>query len=566
MNVQRSRSSAYWDSDAWNPDDRVYVGASDGQTHHLHAVSSDVAPMRAPKDEVSHSNSTFSRSKDYWETFQADVVSSPVQPGLPVSPASFGAVPFKATGRIAGNAIVPDLEKDGSSYWDGYHSQPGKMAPEGASDLDAKGKGMKRVNSAAYWDAEQWDPDLRVYVGAEVGMQNHLQAIDPSKEESPTIWRVWADGLSCETLGHSAGGTGNAGEPLIDLQSSDSKVSLEDLYEILDESVGSGSFGVVRRSKHRGSGKDCVIKSVRKEAAGERYRALLIDRHLGERLLWMSKQAKHPNIATYFDILEGPNHFFIIMEELHGAELMEEVQELFPVTEAYLQSIMKQVFEALSHLHDKVGLVHRDVKLSNFRFREAGNSASLTLLDFGFAMNLCEPWDGAVCGTLMFMAPEVIGSRAAAPYLASMDVWAAGVMLYVLLTGDAPAEEEQVRLFGRGGPAADLALERAMAQELLKSSESLALLKQLLVLAPSQRLTAQEALQHAWFQTDSGREICVPREKYRRARSASMNSQASTPGSLHSRERTPKKTLDLPQPAFAPLERIVSEGAEEIKT
>eukprot|EP00434_Breviolum_minutum_P020420 symbB.v1.2.018008.t1/scaffold1420.1/size119762/6 len=157
-----------------------------------------------------------------------------------------------------------------------------------------------------------------------------------------------------------------------------------------------------------------------------------------------------------------------------------------------------------------------------------GNSASLTLLDFGFAMNLCEPWDGAVCGTLMFMAPEVIGSRAAAPYLASMDVWAAGVMLYVLLTGDAPAEEEQVRLFGRGGPAADLALERAMAaQELLKSStESLALLKQLLVLAPSQRLTAQEALQHAWFQTDSGREICVPREKYRRARSASMNSQA----------------------------------------
>eukprot|EP00434_Breviolum_minutum_P034917 symbB.v1.2.030910.t1/scaffold3484.1/size55751/3 len=59
------------------------------------------------------------------------------------------------------------------------------------------------------------------------------------------------------------------------------------------------------------------------------------------------------------------------MEELHGAELMEEVQELFPVTEAYLQSIMKQVFEALSHLHDKVGLVHRDVKLSNFRFREA---------------------------------------------------------------------------------------------------------------------------------------------------------------------------------------------------
>lgn len=565
MNVKRSGSSAYWDSEAWNPDDRVYVGACDGQTHHLHAVSPEGAlpTTHASKDEAAAlSGSIQGGSRDYWETFQAEVSASPAQSNLPLpATAAFGH-PVNAPGEASINALqqgYPSRNDGGSAYWDEYHTQAGKACKTETVAQDTE-KSMKRVNSGAYWDAEQWDPDLRVYVGAEAGMQNHLQAIDPSRDEAPVVWRVWAGGLSSE-------GLNRCDAPLIDLQSGPDKVRLEDLYEILDQSVGSGSFGVVRRSQHRSTGKECVVKSVRKEAAGERYRALLIDRHLGERLLWMSQKAKHPNIATYFDIMEGPQHFFIVMEELLGAELMEQVEELFPVTEAYLQGVIKQVFQALSHLHSKVGLVHRDVKLSNFRFRDV-SSTTLALLDFGFAMNLSEPWDGAVCGTLMFMAPEVIGCKAAAPNLAAMDVWAAGVMLYVLLTGDAPAEEDQVRLFGRGGPAAESALDAALTVQALEkaSGESLALLRQILVLDPARRITAGDALRHEWFQSPVEREVFVPLEKYRRARSVSMNSQASTPKAWpRSRERTPKKMLDLPQRPFEPLERIVSEGVEEIK-
>lgn len=59
-------------------------------------------------------------------------------------------------------------------------------------------------------------------------------------------------------------------------------------------------------------------------------------------------EARHPNIAVYLDILEGPQHFFIVMEELRGAELMEQIEQLFPVTETYLQMVMRQVFEALA--------------------------------------------------------------------------------------------------------------------------------------------------------------------------------------------------------------------------
>ena len=74
----------------------------------------------------------------------------------------------------------------------------------------------------------------------------------------------------------------------------------------------------------------------------------------------MSREARHPNICVYLDLLEGPQHFFIVMEELCGAELMEQIEELFPVTEAYLQMLMRQVFAALRHLHETVALVHRD--------------------------------------------------------------------------------------------------------------------------------------------------------------------------------------------------------------
>ncbi|CAE7786840.1 CAMK1G [Symbiodinium sp. CCMP2592] len=281
----------------------------------------------------------------------------------------------------------------------------------------------------------------------------------------------------------------------------------------------------------------------------------------------MSKEAKHPNIAVYLDVLEGAMNFYVIMEELTGAELMDQVEELFPVTEAYLQKVMVEILRALAHLHDVVGLLHRDVKLSNFRFRSKAENAPLALLDFGFAMSLGEAWDGAVCGTLMFMAPEVVGARASAPYLAAMDLWAAGVILYVLLTGDSPANEEEVRRLGRGGSEAGLVLSKALAATELKvaSAESLQLLQQLLVLDPSERATAEQALQHPWFSTDGEKhKVNVPSSKYRLARSASRNSEVLTPRAWSQIGEKSTKKLDLPQ-SFAPLERIVSEGVDEIK-
>jgi len=320
---------------------------------------------------------------------------------------------------------------------------------------------------------------------------------------------------------------------------------------------------------HRASGTSCVVKSVKKDAAGERYRqSVEQEGGIFEMLLRMShKELRHPNLVRYFDMLEGPKHYFVIMEELSGAELMQQVEDLFPVTEAYLQRVLRQVLAGLAHIHGPVGTVHRDVKLSNFRYRSPGSESELVLLDFGFASSLSRPWDGAVCGTMMFMAPEVVGHTVQTATLAAIDLWAAGVMLYVLLTGDAPAQEDEVRILGKKDALeeAQEVLDKAFAaQELaLASPEALSLLRALLTLDPGTRATASQALDHAWFSSEGDtRQVSVPNSKYRLARS---NSRHSTSGSVNSAPTTPRR-LTLPQPSFnSKLERIVSEGVEELR-
>lgn len=600
MNFQEGDSDAYWGADAWDPDSRVYVGASDGQTDHHRAVEPDkdlfLATAATSSNSGKGTDSSVAKdsrgpktgtvegggSVDYWD--QACVTPAlGSQLGYGGLPGATSSSRQTSGGGYGGHGM--SMQSEGSSdYWDDYGRPQQNGASRAALKLDddstaddstkgGKQEGLKRTNSDAYWDADQWDPDNRIYVGAEAGQNHHLQAVDPLNTADLELWRVWVGGLTSVGLD-----LGSSGDPCIDLKAAGQTHTLKDVYEIHDDSVGSGSFGIVRTSQHKASGTKCVIKSVSKIAAGERYRSNLVDRGLGATLLRMSKELRHPNIALYLDVMEGPKNFYIIMEELKGAELMDQVEEIFPLTESYVQRVMRQILQALAHIHGTVSLVHRDVKLSNFRFRSSAADSDLALLDFGFASSLSDKWDGAVCGTLMFMAPEVVGSFAAAPHLAAIDIWAAGIILYVLLTGDSPAQEDGVRLLGRKGKedeAKDLIDKALTAPELNSaSSETRELLGLLLMLTPSARITATLALEHAWFSTDgTERKVAVSEvSKYKLVRSASKMSMNSSVQSLSSTSRRKGKskgktsdTLGLPLPKFSQMERIVSEGVEELK-
>lgn len=580
--IARQGSASYWDADGWDPDDRVYVGASLGQTNHHLAVQpedSEKAPRAAERDGLGAVLSATDSpkredSQDFWDSMQP-----PPPCWQPPHKAGTGTVtpslcttvdaPPGATDEPVPSSGVPSPgggSNSSESFWDqagwgdgvpamNYASagsrsaQPAQKSPaaetapcEASREEQAPEPRLARVNSAQYWDAEQWDPDERVYVGAEIGRTDHLTAVDlKAQEQANELWRVWTGGLASSGLG-----LGEKAGPPIDLTSlTDGRPKLHDIYEISDETLGVGSFGVVRSGCHRASGTKCAIKAMGKMAAGERYRKNLLNGLLGERLLRLTREDPHKNVAAYFDFLEGPNHWYVVMEELSGPELMQQLEEQFPVTEAYLQRIMPQVLMSLAHIHGKAGgMVHRDVKLSNFRFRAPTPDAALVLLDFGFACSAHAEWDRAKCGTLMFMAPEVLSSTARTPHLAAMDVWAAGVILFVLLTGDSPIQDKEIKLFEKpetAGEAAQVLAKALDARDVkLASGEVVDLLHRLLVIDPAERLAAAEALKHEWFSiADNDRTLSVPGSKYRRAQSFSRRGSSGTIGSTRPLNRLP---------------------------
>jgi len=480
-------------------------------------------------------------------------------------------------GRSPGSRSPAGSKSSGDSYWDsgGWTTGARLASPSGSGppslsrklSSSAKWGKFSEPNSGAYWDAGQWDPDERIYTGAAAGQHNHLRAVDPSEIDAvgsgAKLSRAWAGGLVSENLG-----LGTSVGPPVDLAmaATEHRPTMKEQYEITDKAVGSGSFGVVRRAKHRPSEKPCVVKAVRKAQAGDQYRMNLVDGGLGETLLRMSRETPSANITQFFDILEGPTHFYVVMEELTGPELLNHVEDMFPVMEDFLQNVMKQIITALVHLHDVVHLYHRDIKLANLRFRGSPAESDLVLLDFGLSSSTLKAWDGAVCGTAMYMAPELVAQVTQVPFLPAMDLWAAGVILYVLLTGDCPFQDQEVRLFGQPQQAKEV--ERLREQKLVSeelrcaSDESVDLLKQLLVIDHKARIAAAQALDHRWFSFAAGeRRLSVSGAKYRAVRQASRQSEIRKPPLRKvSSDSFIRPSDDIELPVGEGLQRIVSVG------
>jgi len=144
-----------------------------------------------------------------------------------------------------------------------------------------------------------------------------------------------------------------------------------------------------------------------------------------------------PNIMKIFEIFEDPHKYYIVTDHMKGPTLMQHFatlnQEDF--TEKKVAGIIKQLLSALCHCHSK-GVIHRDVKPDNLMFVDA-DCKHLKLIDFGFA-KLFAPQDckiQEVLGSPIYMAPEICDK---VEYDAKADIWSAGIVTYLLLSGEVP--------------------------------------------------------------------------------------------------------------------------------
>lgn len=201
----------------------------------------------------------------------------------------------------------------------------------------------------------------------------------------------------------------------------------------------------------------------------------------------------HPNIAKLHDVYETNQHFHLVMDCMEGGDLCARLAEKGKFTEAEASKVIRQILSALNHLH-KQGITHRDVKLDNVLY-DTKTGGHLKLVDFGLSSRKAKMVD--CVGSSAYVAPEVLncvhGRKCS--YTSQCDLWSLGVLGVLLLTDEMPFS-------GSLSGQADIRKGKfTMRPELWHniSDEGKDFIKSLLQVNPSKRLTAAEALGHAWI-------------------------------------------------------------------
>ncbi|XP_045068585.1 serine/threonine-protein kinase DCLK3-like, partial [Coregonus clupeaformis] len=256
--------------------------------------------------------------------------------------------------------------------------------------------------------------------------------VGPARRHTGPICRIEEESLSQSERSSSDSKQEEAGtkqKGIFDLPSDNSDVTLSDIERCYDISrtVGDGNFAVVRECRRRDNGEAFAVKIVE--------RSKLIGReHMMQNELSILGSLSHPRVVRLFIHHHTHTHSYLVMEMVTGGDLFEAIAERgkFPEEEAGL--MVCDVSEALRYIHSKT-IVHRDLKPENLLVEHSSDGVRrLKLGDFGLAMVVTEPIF-TVCGTPTYVAPEILSETG---YGLPVDLWALGVIVYILLCGFPP--------------------------------------------------------------------------------------------------------------------------------
>ncbi len=266
--------------------------------------------------------------------------------------------------------------------------------------------------------------------------------------------------------------------------------------------MGSGVSGIVRLVTHRETGINYAVKCL---DIG------LVDSVEGLRQLrneiFIMCQLDHPNIVRIEEVYESTNEIYILQELCHGGDLFDRLDEQpdFHYTEAQCARLVKQMVSAVRYLHSK-GIIHRDLKLENFLFSSQEPDSELKMIDFGLSKHfeLGQSLHDKV-GTPYTVAPEIIQGA----YDEKCDVWAVGVITYLLLSGETPfggLDGESLLLVKENIMRGELTFEPADVWAQV-SEDGKGFVKRLLRADPKKRPTAREIQKDRWIQVWAKKDI-----------------------------------------------------------
>lgn len=269
---------------------------------------------------------------------------------------------------------------------------------------------------------------------------------------------------------------------------------VDDFYKI-GAVLGEGAFAQVKLAVDKENGEQCAIKVIKKHGYNQKEMEFLV------RETQIMKSVDHPNVVKTLDIFDSPTHLHIVLEFMQGGELFDIIAEAGSFSEQQAAQVTRDVIKGVQylHMHD---IVHRDIKPENVLCKTKSWPLQVKIADFGLANFAI---DGEIneqnqnmIGTPGYVAPEVVKRQKYGPVV---DMWAVGVLLYIMLSGKMPFygrdDQECLRMIASGKF-------KMPPQEWDRiSHDAKSLVKGLLQLNPDKRLTANAALQHKWLMDPS---------------------------------------------------------------
>uniref|UniRef100_A0A8C1ATX4 calcium/calmodulin-dependent protein kinase n=2 Tax=Cyprinus carpio TaxID=7962 RepID=A0A8C1ATX4_CYPCA len=264
-----------------------------------------------------------------------------------------------------------------------------------------------------------------------------------------------------------------------------------------------GAFSVVRRCVKVLSGQEYAAKIINTKKLSTR------DHQKLDREARICRLLKHSNIVRLHDSISEEGHHYLIFDLVTGGELFEDIVAREYYSEADASHCIQQILEAVLHCH-QMGVVHRDLKPENLLLASKSKGAAVKLADFGLAIEVegdQQAWFG-FAGTPGYLSPEVLRKD---PYGKAVDLWACGVILYILLVGYPPFwDEDQHRLYQQIKAGA---YDFPSPEWDTVTPEAKDLINKMLTINPSKRITAAEALKHPWISHRSTVASCMHRQE-----------------------------------------------------
>ena len=264
---------------------------------------------------------------------------------------------------------------------------------------------------------------------------------------------------------------------------------LRDFYDCTKK-LGKGGYGKVFQVKNKSTNKLYACKKLSKLNIKN------VKKFQNEIEVLMKMD--HPNIVKLYEVFESDNSLYLIMEECYGGELFDRILHRINTNNMYTEReaclLMKQIIGAIEYCHNN-GIAHRDLKPENLLYLKEGSEEDnpLKIADFGLSQsfNLKKMLTSKV-GTSYYVPPEILAGN----YTEKCDIWSAGIILYILLSGEPPFN----------GPNDETIFARIKTykyefpeQKWSKISvEAKDLLSKMLI-QEDKRLSASQVLQHPWF-------------------------------------------------------------------